>query len=115
MAIQVLTQDNFTQILAEHELVVVDFSAQWCAPCQSFTKVVEKVAQEHPDVLFGSVDIDKEPELAKDFNIMSVPAVMILKQQVVVYADSGLLMESSLVELIEQAKQLDVSKQGEGE
>jgi len=75
-----------------------------------FSKVIESLAPKYNDVVFGSVDIEQEQELARDFNIISVPAVMILKNQVVVYADSGSMPASALAELIDQAKALDVTE-----
>lgn len=105
-----LTDRTFSKVAEQHPLLVVDFWAEWCAPCKSFAKVIEQLSPQYEDVVFGSVDIDREKNLAKDFAIRSVPTIMILKHQVVVYADSGALTESVLIELIEQAKALDVSK-----
>ncbi|OGO91686.1 MAG: hypothetical protein A3F10_03380 [Coxiella sp. RIFCSPHIGHO2_12_FULL_42_15] len=105
-----LTNRTFSKIVAQNALVVVDFWAEWCEPCKSFAKVIEQLAPKYSDVVFGSVDIDREQDLATDFAIRSVPTILILKQQVVVYADSGALTESVLTELIDQAKALDISK-----
>lgn len=109
MTVKVLDGRNFTETLAQNELVVVDFWAQWCAPCRAFSKVVAVLSEEYPAVLFASVNIEAEPELSADFNIQSVPAVMIVKQQVVVYAESGALTHAAMVDLIERAVALDVS------
>lgn len=102
-----LTQKNFDKTVQENELVVIDFWASWCGPCRSFKQVVEALDKQYPEVIFGAVDIEKEKELAEDFNIMSVPAIMILREQVVVFAQTGALPLSAMVELIEQAKKLD--------
>lgn len=112
MNLMELTDKSFAEVVAKHELVVIDFWAEWCEPCKSFSKVVEGLAPKHPDVVFATVNIEKEKELAQDFNVMSVPAVMILKKQVVVFADSGAMPASALEELIAKAKSLDVSETG---
>ena len=105
-----LTTETFSEILSKNQLAVVDFWAEWCEPCKIFTKVVESLIPTYPEVVFGSVDIEREEELADDFHIVSVPTVMIIKNQVVVYADSGSMSASTLAELIDQAKTVDVSK-----
>jgi thioredoxin 1 len=106
----VLTDKTFSEVVAKNEIVVVDFWAQWCEPCKSFAKVMEKLAEKYPDIIFASVDIDQEKELTRDFKIISVPSIMILKKQVVIFADSGALPATALSELIDKAKELDVSQ-----
>lgn len=108
MEMMPLTSDNFAETLQQNALVLVDFWARWCEPCKSFGKSIASLTQKHSDVVFASVDIEAEPELAQDFNIVSVPAILIVKNQVVVYADSGLLSASALDDLLQQAKQLEV-------
>lgn len=109
MSIIALTEQTFSDVIADNELVVIDFWAEWCGPCKSFEKVIQSVAPKYPKVVFGSVDIESEKSLATDFNISSVPAIMILKNQTVVYADSGTLSASALSEMIDQAEKLDVT------
>lgn len=107
MEIMELTHKNFDETLETNEFVLVDFWAEWCGPCQSFKKVVEELVPKYPDFVFGSVNIDEEKKLAEDFHIRSIPAVMIVRNQVIVYADSGALTASALMELLDQAKSLD--------
>lgn len=105
-----LTHNNFDEIVAKHDLIVIDFQAEWCVPCRSFEKVIEQAAKQYPEVMFGKVDIDAEKELAKEFHILSVPSVMILRERVVVFADSGAMTATALSELIKQAQALDPEK-----
>lgn len=105
----ILSKNNFDAVIAENELVVVSFSAKWCAPCCFFAQVCEAVARQHPDVVFGNVDIEAESDLADEFGVRSIPAVMVLKHRVVVYANTGALSETLLTELISKAKSLDAS------
>jgi len=107
MSIVELNHANFDKVVGDNDLVVIDFWAEWCAPCKSFAHVIENLDQAYPEVTFASVDIDKEKELAEEFQVVSVPAVMILRNRVVVYAESGALTATALKELIEQAKALD--------
>lgn len=105
-----LTESTFDQFVGEHDLVVVDFSATWCGPCQGFAKVLEQAAKDHPDVAFASVDIDKQASLAEDFQVKSVPWVMILREQVALYDESGALGAQALDELIDQARTVDIAE-----
>lgn len=107
MAVIVVTEHNFDAVVAQHDLLVVDFWAPWCAPCQNFNAIVEKLASELVDVCFAKINIDEQPELAREFDVQSVPAVMILRSQTVVFAQPGLLPVDALRQLIDQALKLD--------
>lgn len=110
MTILTLNKNNFDQVIATNDFVVVDFWAEWCGPCKDFAKVCEKAAAEHKDVVFASVNIDQEPELAKDFAVRSIPFILILRQSIAVFAESGALTLTALNDLLQQAKQLDMQK-----
>lgn len=110
MAIITLTKDNFDQTVAANDFVIVDFWAKWCQPCKGFSKIIAAAAEKYKDVVFGSVDIEAEPELANDFNVRSVPLILVLRESVIVFAESGALPASALETLIQQAKALDMKE-----
>ncbi|MFO1258815.1 MAG: thioredoxin family protein [Gammaproteobacteria bacterium] len=110
MAIRVLDSNTFDEAIHSHELVAVDFWAKWCGPCVAFGPVFEQVSEAFPDVLFAKVDIEECPDLAADFNIRSVPMLMIFKQDIAVFAESGAHTAHTLSELISSAKALDISQ-----
>jgi thioredoxin len=108
MAIIELTGDNFESVVEANPFICIDFWASWCAPCKSFKEIFKLVAEQYPDVAFASCDIEVNEDLAEEFAIQSVPHVMILRDQVAVYDESGLLDKASFADLIEQAKALDM-------
>jgi thioredoxin 1 len=103
-----LDASNFEKTIEETPLVFVDFWATWCAPCTQFADVYAKVALEHQAITFASVDIEKAPELAEMFEIRSVPYLMVFKQGIAIYSDSGACPPSVLNELVAQALAVDV-------
>ena len=107
MAVINATDANLDELIDQKELVVIDFWAPWCGPCKGFSKVCEELADEHEDVQFLAINIEDQKQLAAEFQVQSVPWVMLLRKRVALYADSGALTKSSLAELIDKAKDLD--------
>lgn len=110
MATVTLTKDNFNDVVGGDELVLVDFWASWCGPCKQFAPVFEAAAEQHPDVVFGKVDTEAEQELAGAFGIQSIPTLVVIRDQVVLYAQPGALPEAALADLISQAQQVDMDE-----
>lgn len=105
-----LTKDDFEETVLGNDIVVVDFWAPWCGPCRSFTPIYEKVADDHPDVVFAKVNTEEQQELAAGFKIRSIPTLMIVRDKVIVYNEPGALPESGLSQIIEKVKSLDMEE-----
>ncbi len=103
-----LTKDNFDQTVSDNPMVVVDFWAPWCAPCRFFSPVFEETAGKNPEVVFGKVNTEEEPDLAGSFGIRSIPTLMILREKVILYSEAGALPQPQLQALIDQARALDM-------
>lgn len=108
--ITTLNKKNFDNFIMQQNCTVVDFSAEWCAPCRTFANILQEAAKKYPSVVFATIDIDKEPELAEDFNVRSVPFVIILRKNIAVFAESGALTLGTLEDLIRQALALNLAE-----
>ncbi|MGW7266053.1 thioredoxin [Streptomyces sp. NPDC054842] len=105
-----LTKENFDQTVTDNEFVLIDFWAAWCGPCRQFAPVYEKAAEANPDLVFAKVDTEAQPELAQAFGIQSIPTLMIVRDQVAVFAQPGALPEAALEDVIGQARKLDMDE-----
>jgi thioredoxin 1 len=108
MALVNLNAENFNEEVQKAPIAILDFWAPWCGPCRSFAPIFEKVAQKHPDIVFGKVNTEEEQALAGHFQIRSIPTVMIVKEGIVVFNQAGMLPEDALEDIISQVKELDM-------
>jgi thioredoxin 1 len=86
-------------VVADNDIVLIDFWAAWCGPCQMFAPIYER-SPKHPDIVFGKVDTEVEQMLAGQFGIMSIPTLAILRDGVVVFSQPGVLPDTALEDLI---------------
>ena len=103
-------KDNLEELVSSNEVVLVDFWAGWCGPCRFFAPVFESASEEHPDVVFAKVDTEAEQDLAAQFGIMSIPTLMVFRDQVLLYAQPGALPAAALGQLIAKVKELDMDE-----
>lgn len=95
------TNDNFQKEVLESELpVLVDFNATWCPPCQALHPILEEIANEGGDFKIVAVDIDDEEELAKKFNISSIPCLILFNDGVEVDRKIGLQPKKRLQKML---------------
>ena len=96
-----LTSANFDkEVFQSDKHVLVDFWADWCAPCRMLGPVVEEVAQENPQIKVGKLNVSEYPDIAEKFGVMSIPTLIFFKDGKGVDASVGLVPKSKIQQLI---------------
>ena len=80
MSVLTVTKENFQkEVMDSAQPVLLDFWASWCGPCLMVSPVVDEIAEENSDVKVGKVNVDEQRELAAQFNVMSIPTLVVIK------------------------------------
>ncbi len=100
-----LNSENFrTEVEEYNGLVLIDFYADWCGPCRMLAPVFEELAGENPDVKFCKVNVDEQPQLARQFNVTNIPMVAFVKDNTFADLSVGFVPKEKLQKLIEVNK-----------
>ena len=101
MAVVHLNKDNFKEeVLDCKEPVLVDFWATWCGPCQMVGPVVEEIAGEVTDAKICKVDVDANPELAREYRVMSIPTLIVFRDGQVAKREVGAKPKDEILQML---------------
>lgn len=101
MAVLHLTKEDFNKEVLESDIpVLVDFWATWCGPCQMVGPIIEELGNEVTDAKICKVDVDEQPELAREYKVLSIPTLMVFKGGEMVKRESGARGKGEILEML---------------
>lgn len=103
-----LTKANFKETIEKNPFVIVDFWAPWCEPCVTFTPTFEAAAAKNPDIVFGMVNTETDPEISEYFDVNQIPGILVIREQAGIHAQVGEIGAPAFDEIIKWAREFDL-------
>ena len=110
MAVTQLTQESIEETINNNDIVVIDFWAPWCGPCQTFKPIFEEASERHSDATFASCNTEEQTDLATMFQIRSIPTLVVFREGVGIFGQPGMLPAEALDELMDKVRDLDMEE-----
>ena len=96
-----ITKDTFQEeVLNSDKPVLLDFWASWCGPCRMIGPILDEIAEEREDIKVCKVNVDEEPELASQYQVVSIPTVFVIKNGEITNQSLGAKPKAQLLDLL---------------
>lgn len=101
MSVLNITKENFQEeVIHSSKPVLLDFWAPWCGPCRMVAPVVDEIAGERSDIKVGKINVDEQPDLARQFGVISIPTLIVMKEGQVTNRSVGAMPKASILALL---------------
>ena len=101
MSLQITNKRIFEEIKHQEKPILLDFYADWCAPCRMVSPIIDEISKERSDIVVGKINVDDNPELANEFGVFSIPTLVIMKNGKIVNQSSGARPKGQILSLLE--------------
>ena len=102
MSVKTITKQNFNiEVLESEKPVLLDFWAAWCGPCQMVGPDIEEIAAERSEIKIGQVIVGEQPELASQFQVMSIPTLVVIKDGQIVNKSIGAKPKEQILQMLQ--------------
>ena len=99
-AININNNNFLSEVMSSEKKVLLDFWAPWCGPCRMVVPMVEEIAKERPDIKVGKINVDENPELAKQFGVFSIPTLVVMENGKIVRQEQGARPKKAILSML---------------
>lgn len=101
MSVIHVDKNNFqNEVMESDKPVLLDFWAPWCMPCRMVGPILEEIAEERSDIKVGKINVDEQPELAGQFQVMSIPTLLVIKEGKIVNQSVGAMQKEAILAML---------------